>query len=279
MRRPGVTLVEVLAAIGIMAIGMLAVLVLFPVGALSIAKALKDDRCGTIAGNGHAIAAAMLIGNDNTDLDAVPATNPTFGIYNVLDENYVPPQEKPTDPVYQRANPKSLGYPVYVDPFYVYSGVTGNTGDPNELPAKYLVYRHVARRSPLYLRQLTNVGDRNAVMERHYAFTDDFTFTANGYPKLERQGLYTWAYMIRRIRADSPSTVQMQIVVYSGRPIEAPEAEESYRLVTPAVEGVEGSTSFELTWRNDPNPAVPRVTKLEERPELRRGMWLYGSWT
>ncbi len=44
-RRPAVTLMEVLIAMFIMAIGMLALLALFPVGAVSMAQALKDDRC------------------------------------------------------------------------------------------------------------------------------------------------------------------------------------------------------------------------------------------
>src|SRR5579871_3105258 len=46
-QRPAVTLLEVLIALFIMAIGMLALLVLFPLGAYSMAKALKDDRCAT----------------------------------------------------------------------------------------------------------------------------------------------------------------------------------------------------------------------------------------
>jgi hypothetical protein len=44
-RRPAVTLMEVLIAMFIMAIGMMALLALFPVGAVSMAQALKDDRC------------------------------------------------------------------------------------------------------------------------------------------------------------------------------------------------------------------------------------------
>src|SRR5579871_5946527 len=44
-RRPAVTLMEVLIAMFIMAIGMMALLALFPVGAVTMAQALKDDRC------------------------------------------------------------------------------------------------------------------------------------------------------------------------------------------------------------------------------------------
>jgi hypothetical protein len=45
----GVTLVEVLTAIFLMGVGLLALLTLFPLGALSMAQAIKDDRAREIA--------------------------------------------------------------------------------------------------------------------------------------------------------------------------------------------------------------------------------------
>jgi hypothetical protein len=47
--RFGVTLIEVLSAIFVTGIGLLAILVLFPLGALSMAQAIKDDRTAAIA--------------------------------------------------------------------------------------------------------------------------------------------------------------------------------------------------------------------------------------
>jgi len=44
-----VTLVEILIAIAILGVGLVKRLELFPVGALELAKAAKDDRAGTIA--------------------------------------------------------------------------------------------------------------------------------------------------------------------------------------------------------------------------------------
>ncbi len=58
------TLVEVLVAIFIMAIAMLALLALFPLGALSMAQALKDDRCATVAVNAEALAVAQDVRHD-----------------------------------------------------------------------------------------------------------------------------------------------------------------------------------------------------------------------
>ena len=45
LHRPGVTLTEVLVAMFTMAIGMLSLLTLFPLGAMQVGQALRDDRC------------------------------------------------------------------------------------------------------------------------------------------------------------------------------------------------------------------------------------------
>src|SRR5579885_1848168 len=52
--RPGVTLTEVLVAIFIMGIGLLSLLVLFPLGALNMAQAIKDNRATQSCTNAYA---------------------------------------------------------------------------------------------------------------------------------------------------------------------------------------------------------------------------------
>lgn len=49
--RPGVTLTEVLVALFVMAIGMIALLTLFPLGAMQLSQAIKDDRTTQAANN------------------------------------------------------------------------------------------------------------------------------------------------------------------------------------------------------------------------------------
>src|SRR5579859_4703339 len=63
-RRPAVTLIEVLVSMFIMAIGMMALLVLFPLGAISMGQALKDDRCATTAIMAENVAIAMNVRHD-----------------------------------------------------------------------------------------------------------------------------------------------------------------------------------------------------------------------
>jgi prepilin-type N-terminal cleavage/methylation domain-containing protein len=56
--RRGVTLLEVLVAIYIAGIGLLALLVLFPLGMLSMAQAVQDDRVATLAAESVALSKA-----------------------------------------------------------------------------------------------------------------------------------------------------------------------------------------------------------------------------
>jgi Tfp pilus assembly protein PilV len=57
-RRPdsGVTLVEVLVAILVQGVGLLALLTLFPLGVLEMAQAVKDDRTAAVAANAEALS-------------------------------------------------------------------------------------------------------------------------------------------------------------------------------------------------------------------------------
>jgi hypothetical protein len=52
----GTTLLEVLAAIFVMGVGLLALLTLFPLGALEMAQAIKDDRTAAVANSATALA-------------------------------------------------------------------------------------------------------------------------------------------------------------------------------------------------------------------------------
>src|SRR3954451_15796144 len=54
--RPGISLVEVLVAILITSIGLLSLLVLFPLGALEMVQAIQSDRAGHIKRSAGAIA-------------------------------------------------------------------------------------------------------------------------------------------------------------------------------------------------------------------------------
>jgi len=77
-RRPAVTLMEVLIAMFIMAIGMMALLALFPVGAVSMAQALKDDRCAYASSMAENVAIVNNVryGDPNVNLVISPFPPP-----------------------------------------------------------------------------------------------------------------------------------------------------------------------------------------------------------
>lgn len=75
-RRPGLSLTEVLVALFVMALGLIALLTLFPLGAMQIGQALKDDRTAQTANQADAWvrtywrdAVAPLANNPNTPGD------------------------------------------------------------------------------------------------------------------------------------------------------------------------------------------------------------------
>jgi type II secretory pathway pseudopilin PulG len=76
-RRNATTLVEVLVAIFIMGIGLLAILALFPLGAVQMAQAIKDERSAQAAAN--AAAYARIIWKQACDADP-NSSAPTFRV-------------------------------------------------------------------------------------------------------------------------------------------------------------------------------------------------------
>ena len=71
-RRRAVTLVEVLIAIFLMGIGLMAILSLFPLGAAQMAQALKDQRAAEAATNAAAMARVIWKDACNTDPNSGP---------------------------------------------------------------------------------------------------------------------------------------------------------------------------------------------------------------
>src|SRR5262249_17300090 len=105
-RHSGVTLIEVVAAIFITGVGLLALLTLFPLGALNMAQAIKDDRTA------HAAANAQTIHNLPLYVDTTASPPRYLPLrYDPLVVNAMNGADGKLPP---RAN--GPGYPVFVDP-------------------------------------------------------------------------------------------------------------------------------------------------------------------
>jgi prepilin-type N-terminal cleavage/methylation domain-containing protein len=260
--RPGITLIEVLIAIFVMGIGMLAVLVLFPLAALNMARALKDDRCGTLAGNADALATACGLRQDSAIVSAMLTAPPNFSA----------------------VDPNGPSYGVFVDPYFVVNGGGGLPSVGVSIVAVGLSPPSsvaMQRVKPTYFTNLTQ--NSQADLARWFSLVDDLYFDPNnnGVPisfatqtgPLQRQGYYTFAYLIRRLQSQQPNTTQLSVIVYQNRAVQAPVAESSYSVISSANPANpppnlpnKGDTSINLTWGGS--------SPSQTAPDLRRGNWL-----
>ena len=250
-RRSGITLIEVLVAIFIMAIGLLALLTLFPLAALNIARALRDDRTASAASESANICDAFGVRSD-----------PTFDFVN------------PPTAGFLRANPNNPGYPVYVDPFGI--DLQGNLAPLGSSAATNPPTPGIARKKPSVVPNQTANGTLMA--SRFFTLYDDITFNPDGLPAggtVQRADQYTTAYMLHRPQANSGQIVSLTVVVYKGRPLLGSNQPGSTQEVTypvfvangQQVGGAQYDTTVTVTW----NPAQ------QPTPALRRGSWILDS--
>jgi hypothetical protein len=303
--RPAATLTEVLVAIFVMGIGLLALLSLFPLGALSMAQAIKDDRTAQAAKDAFAIAEMFNIHNDAFLYQpGTPGATFTVGPFSYTDA-FVNPypfpsvdQSPPGMPAL--TDPTRPSYPVYVDPYAFYflssqalialptapntpptppfslmvGQTVGNTGRfPPPPPAPGLIPgTGIPRRSLSFLPTSQSTI-------RWFTLLDDITFHDNAMPypssalpgtvAVQRENRYSWAYMLRRPKAGDPTVVDISVVVYSGRSL-------STLGETPYTAGVDPIT-FQLTQgiRFDPTlKYVDIAYPTGQAPPVRRGSWI-----
>jgi prepilin-type N-terminal cleavage/methylation domain-containing protein len=127
-RRPGVTLMEVMIATAILTVGMLAIMALFPIGAVNFARALNQDRSATHGVNSDAMFGyywkKAWVERDRNPLSA-NFGGPTGGMCASTDEAFLNSQEPmlPLLDFHPLYSPTGLNlassqpsFPVLVDP-------------------------------------------------------------------------------------------------------------------------------------------------------------------
>jgi hypothetical protein len=129
-------------------------------------------------------------------------------------------------------------------------------------PSQQMLAGLIPRRSPALITNEKN-QQVQAIM-RWFALLDDMNFDDNGVPArpfgtVQRQGTYSWAYMLKRPRMHEDAVVDLTVVVYQGRGLQMSggvldQTETLYRAT-----GSAGSTTVQL----------PGAT-----PPLRRGTWI-----
>jgi Tfp pilus assembly protein PilV len=301
--RRAVTLVEVLIAIFLMGIGLMAILSLFPLGSVQMAQAIQDQRAAEAATTAAAFARVMwkqACAADPNDaqmkflnVDGVPQPAPQQPFVLAMDD---PNANMPSSvkissmqPIQRTASvakngtvaPAGPSYPVIVDPI-------GWQANVNQSAQAWVGYTPTAPqtwcipRRPLFVQQpgpnSTTWVSMNSMgtlpMFKAFSLMDDMTFDFNGTPKnsvasptvpVERQGRYSWAFMFRRANNADRTAVDITTILYSGRSIDVASLETAYA----------GTITFPTV-----APGVAPMTKSltlaysSQKPALRRGGWI-----
>lgn len=248
IRQSGATLVEVLVAIFVSALGLLGLLALFPLGAVSMAQAIKDSRCAQAAANAAALAEAMNIRNDGRIND--PSSELFFIDQQILDRRNAP--------ILASENRDGPSYPVLVDPQSLALGA------PSHLPTAPLP--QVRPGSGGIFRKSASFVNSAATATQWFSLLDDINFVKDGpatalpYPlgSVQREGRYSWAYLLRRPRWRDPSITELTVIVFNQRPVALGRGETAY-----------GPVTF------DTNSNVVRVYYSgQDKPVIRVGGWI-----
>lgn len=326
-RRAGTSLSEVLIAMFVLAIGLMGVLSLFPLGAVQMAQAIKDHSCAEANKNASALARRAwyeMLPDIPNNFPFVwgPGNNPNPDplINAMIDPNRpdqnaaVHPFPSTTTPIlsppgaanqfYQTRYPS---YPVYVDMVgwnntaiqgtaykYWIGGQVGNaaSGQPASIPrrslrlAEFQRINQPAPNPPAFVPWPPPV--KTAFMHRYFYQTDDLAWgpdatlmdpngntAATSGPLLgtvQRDGRYSWAYMLKRPQVNQPRHAELTIIVYSGRTIDTPFDENGdwIEKAYPNAIFVQGSTEAVLDYGANPRPKVRKNSWILDATMSRR---------
>lgn len=283
-RRPGLSLTEVLVALFIMGIGTIAVLTLFPLGALNMAQALRDDR--TTQSSAQAGAFFRWYWQDAKDKPGIPAPVPPAPPLSRLEQNefMFTAMDNPGMPggvaIPQSGPPNTSGppsYPIVVDPM----GTEPRLGKGSQLfigdngNGSGLDQSSLGRRTLFQVSSIANNSSRQTLALRVCSLLDGLgylpTGAANNNPsttnQIDRDLRYNWLWVIRRPDNFQRFNVEMTVVVFDKRAhMFAPPGAETVHAPTFAQPmlppsaafpgGVPGQTRLTFT-----NPDVPKVQK------------------
>ncbi|MSQ93102.1 MAG: prepilin-type N-terminal cleavage/methylation domain-containing protein [Gemmataceae bacterium] len=221
-RRSGVTLVEVLVAIFIMGIGLIALLTLFPLGILRMAQGIRDARTAESAYNADKIAIMQDVRNDFMVITdgVLPDLFANPGIFDPVSGL----------PIWT-ADPYGESYPIFVDPVGWFAAVNSDwVGGPG--------YQGVLRRRSVQFVENYGIANRDRNIRQFFTLPDEFAFEAttdfmppfappappatpqrSGAAVLRSQRGYSWAYLLRRPQTSDRSIVDCTVVVFDRRPM------------------------------------------------------------
>jgi Tfp pilus assembly protein PilV len=237
-KRAGLSLMEALVALFIMAIGMISLLTLFPLGAIQMGRALRDDRCAQCAWQADGVVRTWWQVEVVDKVQAKPDETTVTGPYFVALDGAVP-KDSTTQP----------SMVVAIDPIGWYSGrSTQNLGGSG-----------ILRKSSSLVGTL-----KDSI--RLCSLTDDIFFNEQGGPdtvsgsvagRVVRQGRYNWMALVQRPVNANRTVANLKVLVFDGRAVgSAPANGETLQAVT----GAQGSTQLVINIGLS-NAAFPPIGK------------------
>lgn len=224
-RRAGMTMTEVLVALFIMALGVIAILTMFPLGMMNMANALRDDRTAQSAASADGYMRTywkMYVTETQSDATLINAfTNPGAPLGQLTAANAA----------------GQPSYPVFVDPIGYFSNSSPNWVAGN-------VYPRV---------NLTTTSTQTLAI-RACSMLDGITYGPNGSAdttttpgSVDRDKRYNWLWVLQRPNSQSPTEATMQVVVFERRSprYSPPNAEGTF-----AATMIPGATSLTLPYNS-----------------------------
>jgi type II secretory pathway pseudopilin PulG len=276
--RQGATLIEVLVAIFITAIGLLALLALFPLGVISMSRAIQEERAAECCGN--AISAMRWAGRDSgtttspkpVDLRVDAMVNPYF--------TQPPNAPTATGTLLPVRSGSVRGYPVFVDPVGFYNN--GTTTPPFAIAQAWV--GRTAGTDPLTVPRVAPVPQFYGSWLQTIKWCtllDDITFgdgsAANpfdGTPHpfgallIQRDERYSWAYLLTMPSLTSPSTIYVTVVVYKNRRLQVGSGVglDDEILFPPGQVTLTAPNTISLSWG-----------AAQTKPTIRKGTWVFDA--
>ena len=275
-RRPGLSTTEVLVAVFIMALGTIAILTLFPLGALNMAQAMKDDRTAQAAGQADGYMRWYW-------KNYVVETGGGSG------EPFVRAMQNPNDsllPVYNQlrapASGTEPGYPVVVDPIGWALG--GSWPTPPGAVEQFWAGWAPPPTNAMFLprRGLNAVGTSQA--QRVCSLLDSLSYSQDGRASdtngnaaelnmmnpVDRDIRYNWLWILQKPRVSDPYTATMTVVVFDKRAFlyAAPFSELAY---------TQNGSTPPLTFT--PGSTLIQVPYAIAKPLVQKGGWIMDTTT
>lgn len=260
-RRSGLSLIEVLTALFIMGLGTIAILTMFPLGALQMAQAVRDDRSAQAAAAADAHFRSYwktrVVEGSVTEPFFVAMTDPNAGLGAGLTHPSPLPSPLPSPQVAPYLYPATLGepsYPVFIDPMgyvartgqsQVWVGDSGNTNIPRAT--------------------MNSVGTNPMLAQRTFSLMDGLGFSEDGVPNPDRELRYNHLLVVQRPRNAGRFKADLTIVVFDRR---------AHLFAPPGSEEVLSATFVMADPQSGVRPGTTSIRFDSVPSELKAGGWV-----